>query len=282
MEAFVPFSSSYETGPPHWHHRGPLNRSIHDDSGYASEDSDPVPLVPSDTDDFHGYSDQFDHSLPWTRRPRTGAFNNAQWLPPAAFKASSLSSEPFIEGWRNYELPQPLAFEQQRKNYDTNSRLRSTTFYNQDSYGDDFSHAASPWEFEENVPTLDFEEHRTRVPRALPSLRNRIESETGPSSSSLMSIRHSSPVAEVRLQAPPSGSSITSAQPDNRTESSIPSSAQHSCQDQSPNHDTQLATAWQQLNQERTELEKELRALERRKRSLLLRKEQNPSSQRGL
>ena len=51
MEPVTPGTSFCATGPPSWHHN---------DSGYASEDSDSLPFVPLDSDNPHSETGQFD------------------------------------------------------------------------------------------------------------------------------------------------------------------------------------------------------------------------------
>ncbi|KAF6238902.1 hypothetical protein HO173_002774 [Letharia columbiana] len=160
-----------------------------------------------------------------------------------------------------YDLPQPLPFEEQRYIYDSGSRLRPTAFYDRENFGREPGHAASWWGSEESIPALEFEEHRARVPDALPSLNNRIESGTDRSSPSSISTRHGSRSPEEASQ---SGGSTTSTQPDRRTQSSMRSSARRPRRNQSSSRDAQLAAAWQQLYHERTELEKERRALSKK------------------
>lgn len=65
MTFFTPFAAPYVNGPPPWHHGGHFDRPFHDDSGYASEDSDSVPLSSLDPDSFYEGTDQYP---PWTRR----------------------------------------------------------------------------------------------------------------------------------------------------------------------------------------------------------------------
>lgn len=267
MEPFTPFASPYANALPSWHHGGHFDRSSHDDSGYASDDSDSVSFLSLDPVDFYGNTDQVDHKFSRTWRHRAAAFVNAQWSRPAPSRACHPLHDSFNEGWRTYALPQPLAFEQHHNKIESGPRPQPTTLYNRENFGREPGHIASEWNLEDSVSPLDFEEHRARVPDALPSLSNRIESETDhfpPRSSSL-----GSPSPEAELNAPISKGSTTSAQPSQRTESSMRPSARCLGQDQSPNHDAQLAAAWQQLYQDRTELEKERRALSKKEESLL-------------
>ena len=259
MEPFTPFASPYANGPPPWHHGGRFDRSFHDDSGYASEDSDIVQFSSSDPAHILEGTDQANRDSHRTRRHRAAAFVNAQWSRPAAFRAfrpldDSINDNP-------YDLPQPLSFEQQRNDYETGPRLMPTAFYNREDFGREAGHTAPRWDHEENIPPLNFEEHRARVPDDLPSLSNRIESETETCSLSSSSTRHESPSPEAKLNTPQFRASTTFAQPGPRTESSMRWSARRPCRDEPPSRDVQLATAWRQLHQERTDFENEKRAV---------------------
>lgn len=280
MEPFTPFASPYANGPPPWHHGGHLDRSFHDDSGYASEDSDIVPFPLSDPDHILDDIDQVNPESPRPRRHRAAAFVDAQWSRPAAFRAYHPLDGSLNDNGRTYDLPQPLSFEQQRNDYEPGPPLKPTAFYNHENFGREPGYTASQWNLEEDIPPLDFEEHSARVPDDLPSLSNRIESETDPSLPSSSSIRHESPGPEAKMKAPESRGSKTSAQPGHRTESPMRSSARRQRQGQSSRRDAQLATAWQQLYQERTELEKERIALRKKDKSLLHRKKRSLSSGR--
>lgn len=243
MEPFTPFASLYANGPPPWHHGGRFDRSFHDDSGYASEDSDVVQFSSSDPAHILEETDQANRDSHRTRRHRAAALVNAQWSRPAAFRACRPLDDSFNDNQRTYDLPQPLSFEQQRNDYGPGPRLRPTAFYDREDFCREASHTASRWDHEENIPPLNFEEHRARVPDDLLSLGNRIESETDTSSPSSSSIRHGSPSPEAKSKAPQSRASTTFAQPGHRSESSMRSSARRQRQDQSSSRDVQLATA---------------------------------------
>lgn len=256
-----PFASAYANRLPSWHYGGHFDRSFHNDSAYASEDCDFVPFPSLDLNQIYEDTDEVDRDSPRTRRHRAAAIVNAQWSRPAVSGARHPLDDSFDDNWRIYDLPQPLPFEEQRYIYDSGSRLRPTAFYDRENFGREPGHAASWWGSEESIPALEFEEHRARVPDALPSLNNRIESGTDRSSPSSISTRHGSRSPEEVSQ---SGGSTTSTQPDHRTRSSMRSSARRPRRNQSSSRDTQLAAAWQQLYHERTELEEGRRALRKK------------------
>ena len=286
MEPSTAFAGPYANGLPPWHHTGYLDRPFNDDSGYASEDSDSTPFLSSDPDHDHEYTNPVNHGLPWMQRHCAAAFVSAQWSHPVAFRAWPPFHDPFNDSSRTYDLPQALPFEEQPNNYELGSRLKPTTSYNRREILDRGpGHTTSPWDLEEKIWPLDFEEHRARVPDALPSLSNRvIQSETYHYPPSPNSLRHNSPSPEVKLETSESLNSITSAQSDDRNGNLMPSSAQPrpQCQHRYSSHDAQLAAAWRQLYQERTELDKDRRALRKREKSLLRRREGTWSSRRDL
>lgn len=280
METFTPFARPYANDLPSWHHGGHSDRSFHDDSGYASEDPDILPYPSLDSNHIYNDTDQVNHDATRMRRHRAAAFVNAQWSRPAASRACHPFGDPVNDDPRTHGLPQPLAFEQQRNNYESGSRLKPTDFYNRENFGRGPDHKGSWWDFEEKIPPLDFEEHRARVPDTLPPLSNRIESETDRSSASSSSIRHGSPSPEAKQKASQSRGFTISAQTGHRTESSMRSSARRQRQTQSPSHDAQLAAAWQHLYEERTKLEKEKKGLRKKEKYLLHLKKRTHSSPR--
>ena len=276
MDHFTPFASPYANVPPSWHHGAHFDSSaFHDDSGYASEDYEFLPFLSLDPDKIHFDNNQVDRDFPRARHHRAAAFVNAQWSHPTASRAYQPSHDPLNDSWRTYDLPQPLSFEQQRNNYASGSRLKPATFYNPENFGPEHGRTPSRWDLEENTSPLDFEEHRARVPNTLPSLSNRIESETDRSSSSSGSIRHGFHSPKAKSKDPQFRGSPTSAEPHHRTTHSVRSSARSQRQHQSPSRDAQLAIAWQQLYQERTEFEKEKRALRKKKKAKALPKRQD-------
>ncbi|CAF9924904.1 MAG: hypothetical protein ALECFALPRED_002861 [Alectoria fallacina] len=267
MEPLTPFAGPCANGLSPWHHGGHTDRSFQDDSGYASEDSDfvpfPFPFPSPDPDHNLEHVDQVNDDLPSGRRHRAAAFVNAQWSHPTAFRVCHPVNNSLNDNWRRYDLPQPLAFEQQRNNYESGSRLKPTACSNRESFGREPGHTASRW---------DLEAHRAYVPETLQSLCNRVESETDGSSLSSSSIRHGSLSSDAKGKAPQPRGSTASAQHGGRTELSMQSSARRPLQRRSSGHDARLAAAWQQLYQDRTELEKERRALTKKGKSLLKRK----------
>ena len=277
MEPSTAFAGPYANGLPPWHHTGYLDRPFNDDSGYASEDSDSTPFLSLDPDNDHEYSSHVNHGSPWMQRPRAAAFVSAQWSHPVAFRACPPFHDSFSDSSKIYDLPQALPFEEQPMNYELGSRAKPTTSYNRHEIFDrEPDHTASWWDLEEKASPLGFEEHRARVPDALPSLSDRvIQSETDHYPVPPNSLRHNSQNPEVKLEVLQSLGPITSARPDDRNGNMMPSSAQPrpQCQYQYPSHDAQLAAAWRQLYQERTELEKDRRALRKREKSLLQREE---------
>lgn len=283
MEPFSPFTSPDVNGLPSWHHGGHVDRSFNDDSGYASEDPDSVPSLSSNPDIIYRSTDQVGRGSFRTRHHRAAAFVNAQWSPPAAFRAGPLFQGPFKDNWRSCCLPPPLSFEQQRNDYEAGSGVRSTAFHNSENFHRERGRPASWYTSGEHVSPLDFDKHKARVPNTLPSLNSRIQNETDRPSLSSSSIRHGSPSPEVIPEALQFRGPTTPGQHVHRGESSMRPSARYQRQHRSSSHDAQLAAAWQQLYQERTELDKEQRALKRKKeRSLLQRKERPRSSRRDL
>ena len=281
MEPSTPFAGPDATSRPSWHHGGHFDHSFHDDSGYASEDSDSVPSLSPDPDIFHEDIDQFDQAPPWTPPHRAAAFVNAQWSRPAACRTCHPIHDSFDDSWRAYELPHPLPFEQQRNKCESGSWLKPSTCHNRGICGRRPGFTASRWDDpEEDISPLDFEEHRARVPYTLPSFGNRIESETEQSSPSSSSIRHNISSLEVSSKAPPSESLPKPSQPDPRTKNPMHSPPQRQCQFQPSSHDAQLAAAWQQLYQERMELDKEKNALKQNQKSSLRVQEQRCSNRR--
>ncbi len=243
MDHFTPFASPYASVPHSWHHGGHFDSSyFHDDSGYASEDYEYLPFISLDPDKTYFDNNQVDRDFPRTRHHRAAAFVNAQWSHPTASRAYHPSHDPLNDSWRTYDLPQPLSFEQQCTNYASGSRPKPAAFYNPENLG---RHTASRWDSEENISPLDFEEHRARVPDTLPSLSNRIESETDRSSSSSSSgsVRHGFHSPKAKAKAPHFRGSPKPAEPRHRTKHSVRSSARSQRQHQSPSRDAQLATA---------------------------------------
>ena len=260
MEPFTP----YANGLPSWHHGGHFDPFFHDDSGYASEDSNPVPFPSLNADGVYGDTDHGGHGFPRTRRRRAAAFVSAQWSRPAASRARQHPHDSFSDGWRTYDLPQSLPFEQQRNSYRSGSRLEPAILSNRDIFDREAGYTGSRWDSEDHIPPLDLKEHRARVPDGPPSLSHRIESETDDSSHSSRSTRHSSSSPGVKCEDPQSKISTGCAHPGHRTEGSMRSSARRRRRHHSSSCDAQLAAAWQQLHQARTELERERKAPKRK------------------
>ena len=279
MNPISPYASPYTNRPVSWHRGEYLNHSVHDDSGYASEDSDSVPFLSLDPHSPHGDIDLSDYNSPWTQRHRATAFIDAQWSRLGIVRARYPSHDPFNNRWGIHDLPQTLAFEQQCPDYGYGSRLRPTTRYSRENLGHGHGFTASGWEWEENTSSQESEEDRARVPDILPSLNDRIENEIELASPPASPIRHDSPNPEVKLKAPQSRGLTKSAPTDNRTKNTMRSSAQHQHQHHPSSHDANLATAWQDIYQERMELEKDRRALDKKGRSMLKQK-RRPRSKR--
>ena len=280
MEHSTSFTSPHANGPPSWHRGKHLDRSVRDDSGHASEDSDSVPFLSLDASGASRDTDQSDHDLPGPRPHGAAAFINAQWSRPAVFRACRPFHDSPNNSWCIYDLSQPLSFEQQRNSYEPGSRLPLTISSNREDVGREPCSTPLEWHFEEYMSPLDFEKHGARVPNALPSLSSRIESETEHSSLSMSSIRQDYPIPEVELTTPQFTGSTMSARPDYKTETPMRSSARRQGQHQSSSHDAQLAAAWQQLYHERTELKNDKRALRKKEKSLLQRSDWLYSSRR--
>ena len=281
MEPSIPFASSYYSNSLHpWHHGGYLDDSFYDDSGYASEDSALVPFSSVDPTLIYKDTDQDYHDSPRTRRHRAAAFVSAQWSPPAASRACHLHSS-INDSRRSYDLPRPLSFESQPNYRGSEYQREPSTTCSRENFGRDSGHTTSQWDFEENISPLAFEEHRARIPDTLPSLSNRIDNETDHSSPCPSSVQHGSPSPEVTSRAPQTRNPTRSAQSDYKSENSMHSSTGHPPQKYTSSRDAQLAAAWQQLYHERTELEKEKRALRKKKKCLLQRMERRRSSRRA-
>ena len=283
MDRSTHFASPLSNSPPSWHHGGHFDPSPLNDSGYASEEYDFMPFLVIEPDNTYGDDDHAGRDSPRTRRRLpAAAFINAQWSHPATSRANHHFHDSLNDSWRTYDLLQPLPFEQERNNYASGSRLKPTTSYSHENFGREHGHTASRWDLEENSPPLNFEEHRARVPDTLPSLRDRIESETDHSSTSSSSSQQGSRSLEVKSNAPQSRGSTKSAQPSHSTQSSMRPSSRRQRQSQSSSRDAQLVAAWQQLYQERMKIEKERRALRKKEMSLLQRKDRPRSSCRDL
>lgn len=271
MEPFTPFAGPCANGLPPWHHTGHFDPPFNDDSGYASEDSDSAPFLSLDPDNDHEYTNQVNHGLPWIQRHRTAAFVSAPWSHPVAFRACHPFQESFSD---SYDLPQPLPFEEQPNDYVSSSQLQPPpSYHRREVFDRGPGHMASRWDLEEKTSSSppDFEEHRARIPDAISSLSNRVRCETDHHPSSPNPLRHDISSPEVKTEALHSLAPITSARPYDEEGYSMPCSARPrpQCQHRSSSHDAQLAAAWRQLYQERTELEKDRRALRKREMSLL-------------
>ena len=278
MEPFTPSASANASIPSSWHHGGHFGPSFHD-SAYAREDSDSVPLLLSDPSKTYGGTNQVHRISPRTRHHRAAAFVSAQLSHPAASRACHLSHDSFTCSRRTHDL-QPRAFEQHHGNDESGSYLQPTASYNQENFGREPGHIAFRSGVEENISPLDFEEHRVRVPHTLVSLSNRTEGETDHPLHSSTSIRHGSVTPDIDLKAAQSRSTIKPTEPGYRSDDSVRSSARRPRQNQLPRGDAQLAAAWQQLYQERTELEKERRDLRKKEKSFLRRKQRSRLSWR--
>ena len=272
-------------GPAPWHVGGHFVCSFNDDSGYTSSDSDSPPYPSFDPDnDTHGDADRFDHVSPWPRYQQATAFVNAQFShPAAAFRPHHPYHGSSYEG---HNLPQPLPFEQQRRNYEYASQPNPTPSYHREP-----SHTASFQVFRANTTSsLNFNEHSAHLPDTLPPLSDRVvESETEVSPSlprSPTPIRrdaffpNNNP--ELKTEAPlqsRSSSPTISFSPRNlrRTGENSPPSASaarrdgprhhHSSSSLSDGGQRRLTDAWRQLYQERKEFEEEKRALKRKEKS---------------
>ena len=275
-------------GPAPWHVGGHFVCSFNDDSGYTSSDSDSPPYPSFDPEnDTHGDADRFDHVSPWPRYQQATTFVNAQYShPAAAFRPHHLYHGSSNKG---YELPQPLPFEQQRRNYEYASQRNPTPSYHRGNREREPSHTASLQDFRVNATSsLRFNDHNTHLPDTLPPLSDRVvqsETEEYPSPLSSIPIPHDTSFPdinpELNAKVPPqsrSSSPTISFSPRNlhRTgENSPPSSAarrdgprrHHSSSPLSDEGQRRLADAWRQLYQERKNFEEEKRALERKEKS---------------
>ena len=257
MEPFTSLGGTYGHGPPSWHHARHFDPSFYDDSGYSSEDSDRVEFPPLSPEQNYRNTDQLDNAIPKTRRHRASAFVGAQWSRPADLRPYYRSHNSSNDSWRAYDLPRPLAFEQQRNSYEPSSRPKPPAYHDRETFGREPAPPASRWGLEENISPLDVEDHRARVPDTLPSLSNRIENDTDPSSPPFDSIPPFFPTPRIDPKAPSSSRGYPTAAPGQIAESL---SARRFRRNQSSSRDTALAAAWQQLYEERLELEKEKRA----------------------
>ena len=282
-------------GPAPWHVGGHFVCSFNDDSGYTSSDSDSLPYPSFDPEnDTHGDADRFDHVSPWPRYQQATAFVNAQYSHPAAtFRPHHLCHG---SSNKDYDLPQPLAFEQQRRNYEYAFQRNPTPSYHRGNCDREPSHTASLLDFRVNTTSsLNFNEPSAHLPDTLPPLSDRVvESETeesslpGPSTPIRRDASFPNNNPELNAKVPPqsrSSSPTISFSPRNlrRTgENSPPSSSavrrdgpcrHHSSSPLSDGGQRRLADAWRQLYQERKEFEEEKRALERKGSCSIRRKE---------
>ena len=280
MEPFIPFASPHSNGLPPWHYDRNLDHSFHDDSGYASEDSEFQPSPSLYISHVYEDTNQDHHYPPWTWHNQATAFINAQKSPPTASRICHLHHDSIDHSRRSYILPQPLSFEQQCNYNESGHQRAPATFHNRENFGRDLGHTP-PWGvLEENTSPLAFEEHKSRIPDALPSLRKCIESEPDESLSSPSSTRHGFPTLETKLDVPRTRRSRKSTHPGYETKSSMRSPAGRPRRHQTTSsRDAQLAATWQQHYHERMELDKERRASRRKKNGSLLHwKERSRSS----
>ena len=282
MQPFVPSASPYSNDLPPWHYDGSFDYSFHDDSGYASEDSEFVPSPSLYPNHIYKGSNQDHQDPPWKWRHQAPAFINAQWSPPMAPRACHLHRDSIDDSRRPHDLPQQLSFEQQYKYHESGHQQVPSTSHSHESFGRYLGHTPSWGNSEENISPLDIEEHKARIPDALPSLSKRIESEADESLSSSCSTQHSSPSPEAKPDVPRTRRSRKSTHPSYRTESSKRSLVEPPRRHQTTlSRDTQLGGAWQEHHHERMVLEKERRAPRRQRTgSLLQRKGRSRSSRR--
>ena len=282
MDFHTPFEGSDMNGPAPWHLGGHFFSSFNDDSGYASSDSDSPPYPFFDPDnDIHGDADRFDHVSPWPRYQQAAVLVNAQYSHPAA---AFRPHHPYHgSSNKGYDLPPPLPFEQQRRNYEYTSQRNPTPSYHRGNPDREPSHTASFQDFRANTTSsLNFNERSARLPDILPPLSDRVvESETEESSLP----RSSTPIRretsfpddkqELKTKAPPlqsrSSSPISPRIPRKMGENPPPSSSAAGRDGPCRHHSSlsdggqrRLADAWRQLYQERKEFEEEKRALESR------------------
>ena len=185
MDFHTPFRGPYMNAPASWHLGGHFIYSFNDDSGYASSDSDSSPFPSFDTDDtIHAGIDPFDHVSHWPPYRQNTAFVNAQSFHPVA--AFSLHHPYHISSNETYDLPPPLPFEQQRRNYQYTSNANTSPSYHRGNRDREPSHIASLQELRANThASLNFNERSARLPNSLPPLHDRVvesESEVSPSS----------------------------------------------------------------------------------------------------
>ena len=74
MEPFISFEDHYANALFSCHRGGPFDRLIDDDSGYASDGSDPASLRALDAVNFYEDTAQVHHDTSKTRRDRLAAF----------------------------------------------------------------------------------------------------------------------------------------------------------------------------------------------------------------
>ena len=285
MDFHTPFGAPYMNGPAPWHPGGHFSYSFNDDSGYVSSDSDSSPFPSFDTDDnIHEGIDQFDYLSPWPRYQQHTAFVNAQYLHPVA--AFRLHHPYLASSIETYDLPPPLPFEQQRRNYGYASNPNPIPSYHRGNRDREPSHtAASLQDFRANThASLNFTEHGARLPTTLPPLHDRVvESETEISSSPLprlsTPIRHDAsfpddnPELKTKPPPQPKPSSPTISLSPRKTGGNPPPSASavrrdgprrpHSSASLSDRDQRRLVDEWRHLYRERKAFEEEKRALGR-------------------
>ena len=298
MDFYTPFAGPYTNGPAPWHLGGHFVCSFNDDSGYASSDSDPPPYPSFDPDnDIDGDADPFDHVSPRPRYQQATVLVNTQYSHTAAAFAAFRPHHRYRgSSKKGYDLPQPLPFEQQGRNYEYTSQRNPTPSYHRGNRDREPNLTASLQDVRANTTSsLNFNEHGARLPDTLSPLSDRVveietEEESSLPRSSTPSRREASSfpdnnnpeLLKTKLPPQPRSSSPTisfSSPPRNlrRTGENCPPSSSssaarrdasrrhHCCSSPSSSDGEQrmLADGWRQLYHERKQFEAEKRAFDR-------------------
>lgn len=189
MEPFISFHGPYANSLSSCNHGGPLDD---DDSGYASDGSDPASLQALDPVNIYENIAQVDHDTSKTRRGWAAALIDAQWSRPATSRFCNSLHNLFNQSCRTFGILQPLALEPQHSIFEFGPRTWQHSFLVR---------------FRRKLSPLDIESHRVRVLDVVPSLGNPIRREVDHCSPSPGSIQDGSPDSEVRLEDPGSKSS---------------------------------------------------------------------------
>ena len=177
MDFYTPFGGPYTNEPAPWHLGGHFVCSFNDDRGYASSDPDSPPYPSFDPDnDIDGDADPFDHVSPRPRYQQATVLVNAQYSHTAAAFAAFRPHHRYRgSSNKGYDLPQPLPFEQQGRNYEYTSQRNPTPSYHRGNRDREPNLTTSLQDFRANTASsLNFNEHGARLPDTLSPLSDRV------------------------------------------------------------------------------------------------------------